>query len=282
MKEHISAVFAAYEPVHYKTFQGALEAFFEQECPQLGGFRTRQTLVNVIHSMVLKFFPETDHLRQGQTVWATVHKHEKGSYCKRIKDTTLTPVILTLVQDCDALDRANGKRLRDLKKEATARLCREAFEQDGCLTETEIAVMLKMSQQTVGRYLHEYEQEHKTVLPRRGTIHDMGPTLTHKKIIIEKLFIEQKTVQETARETNHSFRAIESYITSFKQILLCHRKGMTLDEIAYSVRKTKNLVQEYLNIIDEYKERSYILEKMVDYEVKVETVIERTVRSTTT
>ena len=262
MKENISAAFAAYEPVHYKTFQGALEAFFEQECPQLGGFRTRQTLVNFIHSMVLKFFPETNHLRQGQTVWATVHKHEKGSYGKRIKDTSLTPVVLTLVQNCDALDRAHGKRLREIKKEATARLCREAFEQDGCLTETEIAVMLKISQPTVGRYLREYEQENKTVLPRRGTIHDMGPTLTHKKIIIEKLFIEQKTVQQTARETYHSFRAIERYITSFKQILLCHRKGMNLDEIAYSVRKTKNLVQEYLNIIDEYKERNYILDKL--------------------
>jgi len=281
MKEHISATFAAYEPVHYKTFQGALEAFFEQECPQIGGFRTRQTLVNFIHSMVLKFFPETDHLRQGQTVWATVHKDEKGSYGKRIKDTALTPVVLTLVQDCDALERAHGKRLREIKKEATARLCREAFEQDGCLTETEIAVMLKLSQPTVGRYLREYEQENKTVLPRRGTIHDMGPTLTHKKIIIEKLFIEQKTVQQTVRETCHSYRAIERYITSFKQILLCYRKGMNIDEIAYSVRKTKNLVQEYLNIIEEYKDRCYILDKLANYEVKVETVIERTVRSMT-
>jgi len=28
----------------------------------------------------------------------------------------------------------------------------------------------------------------------RGTIHDMGPTLTHKKMIIEKLFVQQETV----------------------------------------------------------------------------------------
>lgn len=281
MKENISAAFAAYEPVHYKSFQGALEAFFEQECPQLGGFRTRQTLVNFIHSMVLKFFPETNHLRQGQTVWTTVHKDAKGSYGKTIRNTALTPVVLTLVQDCDALDRAHGKRLREIKKEATARLCLEAFKQDGCLTETEIAVMLKLSQPTVGRYLREYEQENKTVLPRRGTIHDMGPTLTHKKIIIEKLFLERKTVQQTIRETCHSSRAIERYITSFKQILLCYRKGMNIEEIAYSVRKTKNLIQEYLDIIEEYKERSYILDELANYEVKVETVIERTVRSMT-
>ena len=179
------------------------------------------------------------------------------------------------------MDRARGKKLREIKKEATARLCREAYAQDGCLTETELAVMLKMSQPTVGNYLREYEAEHKTVLPHRGTIHDMGPTLTHKKIIIEKLFIEQKTVQQVMRETCHSARAIERYITTFKQILLCYRKGMNIDEIAFSVRKTKNLVQEYLEIIEIYKDRMYILNKLENYEVCVETVIERNKHSMT-
>lgn len=281
MRENISAAFAAYEPVHYKTFQGALDAFFEQECPQIGGSRTRQTLVNVIYDMVQQFFPETNHLRQGQIVWTTVHKNARCSYGKTIKDTELTPVVLTLVQSEDAMDRARGKKLREIKKEATARLCREAYAQDGCLTETELAVMLKMSQPTVGNYLREYEAEHKTVLPRRGTIHDMGPTLTHKKIIIEKLFIEQKTVQQVMRETCHSARAIERYITTFKQILLCYRKGMNIDEIAFSVRKTKNLVQEYLEIIEIYKDRMYILNKLENYEVCVETVIERNKHSMT-
>ena len=94
MKENISAKFASYEPVHYKTFAGALEAFFEQECPQIGGFRTRQALVNAIYSMVLKFFPETSHLRQGQTVWTTVHKNAKGAYGKTIRDTKLMRILV--------------------------------------------------------------------------------------------------------------------------------------------------------------------------------------------
>jgi len=40
------------------------------------------------------------------------------------------------------------------------------------------------------------------------------------------------------------------------------------------MRKTKNLVQEYLNFIEEYNDLCYILDKLADYEVKVETVIE--------
>ena len=91
MKAGVFTLLYTYEPVHYKTFAGALEAFFEQECPQIGGSRIRQALVNAIYSMVLKFFPETSHLRQGQTVWTTVHKNAKGAYGKTIRDTELTP-----------------------------------------------------------------------------------------------------------------------------------------------------------------------------------------------
>ena len=42
---------------------------------------------------------------------------------------------------------------------------------------------------------------------------------------------------------------------------------MKRDEIAFSVRKTKNLVQEYMDIIEFYKDRKYILDKLADYEV---------------
>ena len=42
-----------------------------------------------------------------------------------------------------------------------------------------------------------------------------------------------------------------------------------------SVRKTKNLVQEYLGIIEIYRDRMYILNRLENYEVCVETVIER-------
>lgn len=232
------------------------------------------TVVNAISAMVAKFFPETTHLQPGQTPWVTVSADAKGAYGKKIQDTTLVPVVLDLVQDVDAEERAMGKKIRDVKKEAAARLCNQAYEQGGCMTAAEIAVLLKTSTSTVGKYIAEFESEHEVVLPRRGTIHDMGPTLTHKKIIIEKLFVKQETVQQVIRETCHSARAIERYITSFKQILMCHRKQMTLEEIAFAVHKTTKLVQEYLDIIEAYKEKGYIMDRLMEYEVKMETAEE--------
>jgi len=279
MKQHISGNHATFNPQLHKSFVGALGAFFEQECPQLGGFRTRQVLVKCINDMVMQFFPETSHMRPGQITWPTVHKNEKGSYGKSMKNTRLTNVILDLIQPQDAADRADGKKLRVIKKEAAARLCRQAFEQDGCMTNAEIAIMLKISPPTVSKYIAEIETESQTVLPRRGTIHDMGPSLTHKKIIINKLFIEQKTVQQVSRETYHSVRAIERYIVAFKQILLCRQKGMNTEEIAFSVRKTVRLVKEYEKIIDEYKDSNYILRELLDLEVGIDSSFEKIIDS---
>ena len=274
MEKSISERFASYAPVAYKSFAGALNAFFENELPSLGGSRIRMTVVNAINDMVARFFPETTHLRPGQTPWVTVSVDSKGAYGKRIRDTELVPVVLDLVQGEDARERAEGKRVREVKKEAVARLCSQAYEQGGCMTAAELAVLLKMSAATVGKYIAEFERERGVVLPRRGTVHDMGPTLTHKRIIIEKLFVRQETVQQVIRETCHSARAIERYITSFKQILMCRRKQMTLEETAFAVHKTPRLVQEYLDIIEMYKERGYILDRLMEYEVEMETAEE--------
>jgi len=270
MKKHESHAAATCSPQTFKSFGGALYSFLETEFPQLSGGKMRQLLVAEIEKMVADFFPSTNHLAAGQTKWTTVHKNAKGSYGKRIQDTELTSVVLDLVQSRDATDRAKGKRLRDMKKEAVARLCEQAYEQEGCLTNAEMAILLKISATTVGKYIAEWELDKKTVLPRRGTIHDMGPTLTHKKIIIHKLFIEQKSVQQVSRETHHSVPAIQRYISTFRQVLLCRQREMNTEETAFAIDRTKRLVKEYEKIIEHYSGKSYVLEELLKYKPKVE------------
>ncbi len=267
---------ATFSPQAYKTFSGALEAFFLIECPQLGGFSTRRVLVKCILDMVHQFYPETSHMRAGQVLWPTVHKNEFSSYGKSINQTKLQPVILDLVRPEDAQERAAGKKLKEVKKEAVARLCKQAYDQEGCLTGAELAILLKISLTKVSQYIKEWEIENKEVLPRRGSIHDIGPTLTHKKIIIEKLFIEQKTVQQVSRETKHSLPAIQRYISTFKQVLLCKQKGMSTEEVAFAIKRTVNLVKEYEAIIEEYKKKNYVMESILNMEI--ETQLEKLIK----
>jgi molybdenum-dependent DNA-binding transcriptional regulator ModE len=274
MTKTLTSAQAMYLPQTYKSFEGALAAFLAEQCPQIGGSMTRQVLVQGISQMVAKFYPETSHLRQGQIVWPTVHRQEKSSYGKAIRDCQLTPVVLDLIRAEDAAERAQGKRLRDMKKEAVARLCRQAYEQDGCLCVAELAVMLKISAPTVCRYIREWETDHQTVLPRRGSIHDMGPTLTHKKIILHKLFIEQKSVQQTSRETYHSPPAIQRYISTFRQVLLCRQKGMSTEQIAFATRHSQRLIREYEEIIAEYQKNHHTMNHLLRDEVRIENNLE--------
>ena len=269
MNKHLDANQRLFGPQQYKNFEGALFAFFEKECPQLGGERTRRVLVQAVAGMVREFYPQTSHLQPGQTPWIAVHKDASPAYGKSIADTKLTPVVLELLLPDEALRRAKGEKLRDLKRDAAARLFTQAYQQDGVLTNAEAALLLKLSPSTIGKYVAQWETEHHQVLPRRGTIHDMGPSLTHKRIIIHKLFIESHTVEQVARDTNHSFEAIQNYIGTFRQILLCHKKGMNPQEIAFAVKRTKRLVEEYLLIIQQYGQQSEVLSKLLDFHPKV-------------
>ena len=269
MNKHLDAHQRLFGPQQYKNFEGALVAFFEKECPQLGGERTRRVLVQTIAGMVRDFYPQTAHLRPGQTTWVAVHKDAGPAYGKSIVDTKLTPVVLDLLLADEAALRARGHKLRDLKRDAAARLFQQAYQQDGVLTNAEVALLLKVAPTTVGKYVAPWEIERNQVLPRRGTIHDMGPSLTHKRIIIHKLFIEQRTVEHVARETNHSFQAIQNYIGTFRQVVLCRKKGMTTEEIAFAIKRTPRLIKEYQVIIDHYGQQSAVLNRLLDFHPKV-------------
>lgn len=241
-----------YGPAEQKTFAGALSAFFAREFPQLAGERARQAIVHAIVEMTHRFFPETSHLRPGQTTWTTVAKATSASYGKTIGETPLVPVVLDILAEDEVTQRKKGKRLRDLKIEAVGRLCLQADEQGGCLTNAEMAILLKTTPRTVGTYIHLYEDQHGQLLPRRGTIHDLGPTLTHKKEICRLLFLEGCSVSETCRRTRHSPHAVNRYITNFKQVLTCKTNGLDVQQTAFATKLSKPLVKEYHRLFDEY------------------------------
>lgn len=255
MSERIQHARDTFGPQLFKTFEGALGSFMETECPQLGGLRTRQTLVGAIAELVHAHFPSSSHLGQGQIRWTAVHKDEKSSYGKTISQSLLTPVVLDLLPPSEIEARAAGTKLRDVKKEAVARLFTQAYEQSGVLTNAEVALLLKLSAGTVGTYRREWEKQHERLLPTRGSIHDMGPTLTHKKIILQKLIFEGKTVETVCRETDHSPEAVLRYATNFKQVLMCQSKGLDVTQTAFATKLSKRLIEEHRALADQYRQQ---------------------------
>lgn len=241
-----------YGPQVQKTFTGAVESFFATEFPQLAGDRARRAIVQALVDLTQRYFPATAHLRQGQTTWVSVDKNETSAYGKSMAKTRLVPVVISLMADNEAEQRKHGKKLRDLKREAVARICHEVDTQGGCITAAELALLLKTTPTTIGKYIAHWQTEHQKLLPRRGTIHDMGPTLTHKKEICRLLFLDGRTVSETVRLTNHSPQAIHRYITNFRQVFTCKTKGLTPEETARATKISPRLVNEYHKLFDEY------------------------------
>jgi len=66
-----------------------------------------------------------------------------------------------------------------------ARILCEAYEQGGVLNQADMSHLIGVSAGTIGKDIRESQLEQGVILPYRGTIHDIGPTSTHKIIIIQ-------------------------------------------------------------------------------------------------
>jgi hypothetical protein len=97
MSSQLENARATFGPQQFKTFEGALQALLASECPQLGGLRSRQAIVQVISELVTAHYPAATHMTQGQVRWVAVHKDEKSSYGKTMSESKLTPIILDLL-----------------------------------------------------------------------------------------------------------------------------------------------------------------------------------------
>lgn len=236
-------------PFEKKGFHHALDSFFAENVPQLGGFLTRKAVVDKIVEMIESYYPSSERLKMGQMIWFAVHKDEKAGYGKKLESCRQTPVILDVINHADISDLLNNIKKRERQKKVVVRLFRQAYEQDGVLTNADVASIMRLSPATISKYVREYEKEHEVLIPRRGTIHDIGRSLTHKKIICKKYFYEGKSIEITARETYHTPQAVTRYINDFKRIRECLKAKWCIEKIAYTTGLSKNLTEEYVNMI---------------------------------
>ncbi|MEW5761573.1 MAG: DUF1670 domain-containing protein, partial [Candidatus Thermoplasmatota archaeon] len=85
----------------------------------------------------------------------------------------------------------------------------------------------------------------------RGTIHDLGPSVTHKSIICRKSVIEKKQTPDIAKECHHSTVEVDRYLKDMERVQLCLKKGLTVEQTSYATQMGKSLVQEYKEIIED-------------------------------
>jgi len=240
-----------YGPVQRKTFRASLIRELREHIPTLGSL-TAEPLAKRIEQLVEEYFPPTERLRMGQVLWPAVDEAETAGYGKRIEQTKLKPVLLQAVSEEDIKDYLAGKPANEIKKKAALRLFEQAKEQGGVLTAVDVASILHLNPATIGQYVRSHERETDTLVPRRGTVHDMGPSVTHKRQICRRVILEGRSIEETARDTRHSPAAVTQYVQDYRRVAACLHMGLSMHQTSFATRIPQRLIKQYKDIMSQH------------------------------
>ena len=241
-----------YGPMLDKTLLNALAHRIAQEFPRIGGPRIRQLCAELMLDEVRRHLRPRDHIQHGQVLWMAVSVDDPPARNKRIADTDLVPVLLDLSTPEDIHRRLEHQPARDRLESKALRLCQQAYEQGGLLSNCDLAELLGgRSDSDLGKILAGHQRRTQSTVPRRATLHDVGTGLTHKAIICRKRYIDGKSSEEIARETYHSIEAVDHYLGQYDRVRHCRRQGMSPQETAYALNCGVSLVNEYIRLDDE-------------------------------
>lgn len=242
-----------YAPQEAKTFQHVLSEFILREFPRLGGPWVVGHFVDKLMALLDEHYLLRDRIQPGQTVWMAVAVDETPGYGKLMSNTRQVPVVLTLVNQADIAALRKGAGRPPVLRQAIARVAREAYAQGGVLTQVDLELLFARSRSNISYLITQHEKETKQVVPRRGTVHDMGRAPTHKRIICYKAFVEGKLTHVIARETCHTPFAVDHYLLDFARVYFAvHRRSLSSEEAAFTLGRSLSLVKTYLALIDEF------------------------------
>jgi hypothetical protein len=242
----------AYDASDRKTFRSALCHLLETEFPGIFGPAVTQLFARRVEQLFEQFHPDRSRLKVGQVLWAAVAADDPPARNKRIEDTRLVPVVLDLVTPQD-IDEAIATGLRgQTRHNKILRLFRQAYQQGAVLSYPDVSLLLHVQTSTISREVLAHERQAKEMIPRRGTIHDMGRSISHKALICYKRLVQQKTTSQVAVETHHHPEDVEYYVQCLRRIKLCSEAGMSVEEISQATGHSPSLVREYLDLIQQF------------------------------
>ena len=241
-----------YSSAHDRFLKPAIVNFFEREFCGMFGPVVRENIADALIDLFNSLCPESSRLKPGQIVWNALDKRTRADSEKR----RYKPVILSLVTDDEVSMFEKGSSVSMIRKNVMARMIREAYQQGAVLSTRDLSLLLVSNAAYLSQLRIEYEKEHQTILPHTGVIHDMGTTLTHKRIIIYKHVVEKKDPAIVARETNHSQPAVDKYLKDFNRVKTLVNDSKDIEFIHHTTNIARPVIRQYLQIINNYvKER---------------------------
>ena len=153
-------------------------------------------------------------------------------------------------------------------------LCQEALSQGALLTREDLAYRIFfISPRTISRDLRALREKEPMVplplrshaLSREGTVHDIGPVLTHRVQIV-RWALEGKTMTQICQIMRHSPAAAGNYVSTFTRCAQLAKRDMQVGQIAFLLRRGRGLIGRYLELLRECaqdKNYAYHLEELL-------------------
>lgn len=257
MGSHPDYVKKKFRPLLDKSLENAVSACIAREFPRIGGPRIRTLCAQMILALVDAHRPPRERVAHGQIVWMAVPLDTPPHRYQRMADLSLVPVVLDLSTPDDVQQRIERRPADQRLLQKAVRLCQQAHQQGGLLSNCDLAELLVQSDARIAHVLSEHERTSGQLVPRRATLHDVGTALTHKRIICHKRFAEGKEPHVVARETWHSLQAVDRYLGQYDRVRCCRQQGLSSQQTAHLLGCSESLVHEYLRIDDELQTLSF-------------------------
>jgi hypothetical protein len=226
--------------------EGALTNFFKREFPKLLGPILRRKLVEELIKLLQDLLPLKEHVKPGQIVWNAVCAKTRADS----PNVRFVPVTLTMIDEQDIQQLAEGVPMAKIIKQGLARITKEAYSQGALLSMRDIGLLTWRHGTSISAYRKSYEKEQNVSLPHTGSLQDMGSCVSHKSIIIKKITIDKKDPLVVAQETNHSIGAVDRYLKDFNRVRVCYQDGKDEQFISLATGLNKFVVNEYVKLIE--------------------------------
>lgn len=214
-----------------------------------------RAIVDDILRIVEQCYPE--HLAPQSVLWLAVRRDWTGRKEKQIAISDLVPVRLLIYTDeevqclSDPQLCQRQQAQRAFNRTRFARWCLEAYAQGGVLSQLDLSLISGLALKVVRDILHEYETQTGQMLPTRGAVHDIGPTVTHKAEVIRR-WLRHESPAEIARAVNHTQAAVDRYLADFQKIRLLAQRFPAADLPTLS-GLARYVVEQYLDLIRQYE-----------------------------
>lgn len=242
-----------FSPLQDKTLSNVLRHLFVSEFGYEKKVIFAEAMIERILETIEAFVRPASLLKPGQLLWMAVVNDGRKHARKSMKEIGQVPVILDLVTDDELQALADGQEYRLVRCRRHARLLEQAFAQGGVLAQSDLAAITLTSRTQASDDIARLQENEERLLPYRGSVQDLGATITHKVEVIRLLeagYLEPEICQRLS--VVHDLRSVENYVQPYKNVMKLLERGLTPGEVSDILSVSERLVETYIEIIRQY------------------------------